>query len=214
MAAGRGDTNRNVEPGVKRHEADSLHSLSFSQVGSRALVLSPTRELALQTYRFAKVRIDHERRCRIRTDNMTTKRSWTCGSYPFSPSSLPCVGPVQVHGPAHLACDWWRQVRHGSSTQNATCSVRTVSFLILLLLHSMDEQFSGVHSNPDIIIATPGRFLHLVVEMELSLSMMEYVVFDEADQCVLCEGGADKHRASKHALQGHPRSAVTLLWSF
>ena len=32
------------------------------------------------------------------------------------------------------------------------------------------------------IIATPGRFLHLVVEMELKLSSVDYVVFDEADR--------------------------------
>ena len=32
------------------------------------------------------------------------------------------------------------------------------------------------------IIATPGRFLHIVVEMELKLSSVEYVVFDEADR--------------------------------
>lgn len=32
------------------------------------------------------------------------------------------------------------------------------------------------------IIATPGRFLHLLVEMELTLTSIEYVVFDEADR--------------------------------
>lgn len=32
------------------------------------------------------------------------------------------------------------------------------------------------------IIATPGRLLHLLVEMEMKLSSMEYVVFDEADR--------------------------------
>ena len=32
------------------------------------------------------------------------------------------------------------------------------------------------------IIATPGRLLHLLVEMELKLSSVEFVVFDEADQ--------------------------------
>ncbi len=53
----------------------------------------------------------------------------------------------------------------------------------------MDEQFGGIHSNPDIVVATPGRFLHLAVEMQLSLATVEYVVFDEADQCVWHEGG-------------------------
>ena len=32
------------------------------------------------------------------------------------------------------------------------------------------------------IVATPGRLLHLLVEMELKLTSVEYVVFDEADR--------------------------------
>ncbi len=35
------------------------------------------------------------------------------------------------------------------------------------------------------IIATPGRFTHVLVEMEMKLSSVEYVVFDEADRWVL-----------------------------
>jgi len=35
------------------------------------------------------------------------------------------------------------------------------------------------------IIATPGRFMHVVVEMNLKLSSVEYVVFDEADRWVI-----------------------------
>jgi ATP-dependent RNA helicase DDX54/DBP10 len=51
----------------------------------------------------------------------------------------------------------------------------------------MDAQFAEMHHNPDIVIATPGRFLHVVVEMELQLSTVEYIVFDEADRCaVMC----------------------------
>jgi ATP-dependent RNA helicase DDX54/DBP10 len=51
---------------------------------------------------------------------------------------------------------------------------------------SMEGQFSTVHSNkPDFAIATPGRFLHLAVEMSLSLSDIQYVVFDEADRYYL-----------------------------
>lgn len=46
----------------------------------------------------------------------------------------------------------------------------------------MDNQFSAIHGNPDIIVATPGRFLHVCVEMELKLSNVEYLVFDEADR--------------------------------
>lgn len=47
---------------------------------------------------------------------------------------------------------------------------------------SMDEQFLALHGNPDIIVATPGRFLHVCVEMNLKLNGIEYVVFDEADR--------------------------------
>ncbi len=47
---------------------------------------------------------------------------------------------------------------------------------------SLDEQFALIASNPDIIIATPGRLLHLIVEMNLDLSAVNYVVFDEADR--------------------------------
>ena len=32
------------------------------------------------------------------------------------------------------------------------------------------------------IVATPGRFLHVVMEMDLKLTSVEYVVFDEADR--------------------------------
>ncbi|KAG1304924.1 hypothetical protein G6F64_008790 [Rhizopus arrhizus] len=47
---------------------------------------------------------------------------------------------------------------------------------------SLDEQFEMIASNPDILIATPGRLLHLAVEMNLDLRTVEYVVFDEADR--------------------------------
>lgn len=47
---------------------------------------------------------------------------------------------------------------------------------------SLDEQFSSMMTNPDIIIATPGRFMHLKVEMQLDLKSIEYIVFDEADR--------------------------------
>ena len=35
------------------------------------------------------------------------------------------------------------------------------------------------------IVATPGRFLHVMMEMDLKLTSVEYVVFDEADRYVL-----------------------------
>jgi len=64
-------------------------------------------------------------------------------------------------------------------------------------------------SNPDIIIATPGRFLHLKVEMNLDLSSVRYIVFDEADR--LFEMGFGAQLAEiLHAL---PTSRQTLLFS-
>ncbi|PWZ02162.1 DEAD-domain-containing protein [Testicularia cyperi] len=47
---------------------------------------------------------------------------------------------------------------------------------------SLDEQFGIMSNNPDVVIATPGRMLHLTVEMNLDLKSVEYVVFDEADR--------------------------------
>lgn len=47
---------------------------------------------------------------------------------------------------------------------------------------SMDEQFALMANNPDVVIATPGRLLHLAVEMDLDLSAVHYAVFDEADR--------------------------------
>lgn len=46
----------------------------------------------------------------------------------------------------------------------------------------MEDQFAALHENPDIIIATPGRLVHVAVEMNLKLQSVEYVVFDEADR--------------------------------
>ncbi|KAK5044770.1 ATP-dependent RNA helicase dbp10 [Exophiala bonariae] len=74
---------------------------------------------------------------------------------------------------------------------------------------SLEEQFSAMATNPDIIIATPGRFLHLKVEMGLELSSMKYVVFDEADR-LFEMGFAAQLTEILHAL---PANRQTLLFS-
>ncbi len=74
---------------------------------------------------------------------------------------------------------------------------------------SLEEQFLSMSSNPDIIIATPGRFLHLKVEMALDLSSVGYVVFDEADR-LFEMGFAAQLTEILHAL---PSSRQTLLFS-
>ncbi|CAH1278786.1 unnamed protein product [Diabrotica balteata] len=89
-----------------------------AKTGARALVMSPTRELALQTLKFIK--------------------------------------------------------ELGRFTD--------LKAAVILGGDSMDDQFSVIHGNPDIIVATPGRFLHVCIEMDLKLNNVEYVVFDEADR--------------------------------
>ncbi|KAI0857634.1 ATP-dependent RNA helicase DBP10 [Xylaria cubensis] len=77
---------------------------------------------------------------------------------------------------------------------------------------SLNEQFANMSANPDIIIATPGRFLHLLVEMNLNvigLSKMQYVVFDEADR-LFEMGFAAQLQEILHSL---PPTRQTLLFS-
>ncbi|XP_052881827.1 putative DEAD-box ATP-dependent RNA helicase 29 isoform X2 [Gossypium arboreum] len=46
----------------------------------------------------------------------------------------------------------------------------------------MESQFEELAQNPDIIIATPGRLMHHLTEVDdMTLRTVEYVVFDEAD---------------------------------
>jgi ATP-dependent RNA helicase DDX54/DBP10 len=59
------------------------------------------------------------------------------------------------------------------------------------------------------IIATPGRLLHLQVEMSLSLSAIQYLVFDEADR--LFELGFATHLTN--ILSSLPTARQTLLFS-
>ncbi|KAJ3196951.1 ATP-dependent RNA helicase ddx54 [Irineochytrium annulatum] len=73
----------------------------------------------------------------------------------------------------------------------------------------MDDQFSALASNPDIIVATPGRLMHLIIEMNLDLRSVEYVVFDEADR--LFEMGFAEQL--KEILYKLPESRQTLLFS-
>lgn len=74
--------------------------------GARALILSPTRELAVQTFKFFK----------DLGKFMDLKVALVLGGDPMS------------------------------------------------------AQFSAIHTSPDVIVATPGRFLHLCVEMDLKLN--------------------------------------------
>lgn len=59
----------------------------------------------------------------------------------------------------------------------------------------MEAQFEELAQSPDIIIATPGRLMHHLSEVDdMSLRSVEYMVFDEAD-CLFSMGFADQlHR--------------------
>lgn len=119
--------------------------MRVAKTGARALILSPTRELALQTLKFTK----------------------ELGKFTGLKSAVILGGD------------------------------------------SMDNQFAAIHGNPDIIIATPGRFLHVCVEMDLKLNSVEYVVFDEADR--LFEMGLGEQLTE--IVNRLPDSRQTLLFS-
>ena len=136
---GSGKTAAFVIPMIEKLK---VHS---AKVGARALILSPSRELALQTLKVVK--------------------EFGRGT------DLKCV--------------------------------------LLVGGDSLEDQFSFMAANPDIVIATPGRFLHLKVEMSLDLSSVRYVVFDEADR-LFEMGFAAQLTEILHAL---PSSRQTLLLS-
>jgi ATP-dependent RNA helicase DDX54/DBP10 len=136
---GSGKTAAFVIPMIEKLKAHS------ARVGARALILSPSRELALQTLKVVK--------------------EFGRGT------DLKCV--------------------------------------LLVGGDSLEEQFGFMAANPDIVIATPGRFLHLKVEMSLDLASIKYVVFDEADR-LFEMGFAAQLTEILHAL---PTSRQTLLFS-
>nr|Q0UMB6.1 RecName: Full=ATP-dependent RNA helicase DBP10 [Parastagonospora nodorum SN15] len=136
---GSGKTAAFVIPMIERLKTHS------AKVGARGVIMSPSRELALQTLKVVK--------------------------------------------------------EFGRGTD-----LRTI---LLVGGDSLEEQFNSMTTNPDIIIATPGRFLHLKVEMGLDLSSVQYIVFDEADR--LFEMGFAAQLAE--ILYALPTSRQTLLFS-
>lgn len=116
-----------------------------AKTGARALILSPTRELALQTLRFTK----------------------ELGSF------------------------------------------MNLRAAIILGGDNMDGQFYALNENPDILIATPGRLAHLLIEMNMKLKTIQYVVFDEADR-LFEMGFAEQMNSIMKAL---PEQRQTLLFS-
>uniref|UniRef100_A0A8R1TPA5 RNA helicase n=1 Tax=Onchocerca volvulus TaxID=6282 RepID=A0A8R1TPA5_ONCVO len=73
----------------------------------------------------------------------------------------------------------------------------------------IEEQFQAVHEKPDIVIATPGRLLHVIVEMDFRLSTVQIIVFDEADRLFEMGFSEQLHEVLKRL----PENRQTLLFS-
>jgi ATP-dependent RNA helicase DDX54/DBP10 len=103
----------------RRKQQSSTHNTNFS---AGAVILSPTRELSLQTLKVLQ----------------------TLSGF-ISEPSLNCIG---INGG-----------------------------------ESMEKQFALLSSNPDVIVATPGRLAHHLAEIpDFHLKHCDLVVFDEADR--------------------------------
>lgn len=46
----------------------------------------------------------------------------------------------------------------------------------------LNSEFDALSQNPDIIFATPGRLMHLILELNITLASVEMLVLDEADR--------------------------------
>lgn len=74
---------------------------------------------------------------------------------------------------------------------------------------AMETQFEHLANNPDIVIATPGRLMHHILEAEVSLSRVEVLVFDEADRLFELGFAEQLHKI----LEATPLSRQCLLFS-
>ncbi|WAR17963.1 DDX54-like protein [Mya arenaria] len=90
-----------------------------------------------------------------------------------------------------------------------TGSGKTAAFLIPMFERLQTHSGQAGARALIIIIATPGRFMHVAVEMDLKLKSVQYAVFDEADR--LFEMGFQEHL--NEVLNRLPESRQTLLFS-
>ena len=76
---------------------------------------------------------------------------------------------------------------------------------------SISRDFETITSSPDIIVATPGRLAHVLIEMKKKLDGIEIVVFDEADR--LFEPGFKEMEQVNDICQRITDTKQTLLFS-
>lgn len=71
------------------------------------------------------------------------------------------------------------QILHNGFALNKFLDLR---FAALVGGDSLDQQFELLASNPDLVVATPGRLLHIMEEASLHLTAVRCIVLDEADR--------------------------------
>jgi len=113
---GSGKTLAFVVPLIQKLKSHS------EQVGVRGLILSPTRDLAIQTFKYIQKLIK------------------------------------------------------GSD----------IKMSLIVGGQSIEKQYEDISQNPDIIIGTPGRVIHHILELgdKFSLKRVEMLIFDEADRLI------------------------------
>lgn len=74
----------------------------------------------------------------------------------------------------------------------------------------LEEQFASMASNPDIVVATPGRLLHVCVEAGINLKTVSMVIWDEADRLL---EDASMGEQLKDIMARCPASRQTALFS-
>ncbi|KPA82243.1 putative ATP-dependent RNA helicase [Leptomonas pyrrhocoris] len=71
------------------------------------------------------------------------------------------------------------QTLHNAFALNKFMDLR---FAALVGGDSLDQQFELLASNPDLVVATPGRLLHIMEEASLHLTAVRCIILDEADR--------------------------------
>nr|ACS87799.1 putative ATP-dependent RNA helicase [Angomonas deanei] len=71
------------------------------------------------------------------------------------------------------------QILHNGFALNKFMDLR---FAAVVGGDSLDQQFELLASNPDLVVATPGRLLHIMEEASLHLTAVRCLVLDEADR--------------------------------
>ena len=83
------------------------------------------------------------------------------------------------------------------------------SVLVVIGGSSLDDQVSSLQGHVDIVVATPGRLLHLIEEELIDLSSVHTLVLDEADKLL----NADFIKELHLVLDEIPRERQSLIFS-